>query len=72
MSVKFPYQAIRCPYSGDTLIVKEGKTKTDDNGDIISVGKWLYDGQKFENLDDVLVYHKAAVEKKVTKGTRTS
>lgn len=65
----FPYVQIRCPYTGDRFVVREGKARIDGNGDVTAPAHWLYDGQKYNNLDDILDVRKQAAEGKVTKGT---
>lgn len=70
MKAKFPYVSIKCPHSGDSFLVKEGKAKMSGNFDVKEPGMWLYDGQKFTNLDDVLDYRLRAIRGEVTRETR--
>ena len=52
-TVTSPFVAIHCPYTHETVLVKEAVV--DDKGEFQKWG-WVYKGKSFDNLDDVLEF----------------
>lgn len=55
-TAKHPYVAIRCPYTCQTLMVKEGDRK------------WIWGGKEYSALDDILVARGKKFNKQVDYG----
>lgn len=58
--MRHPYEAIRCPYTHESLFIREHRA---DNG-----WCWLYRGKQYASPDDVLDARKKKHDKEVDFG----